>query len=443
MAVYLLFESSSGYALFMRKEQDEIGLPAVQESITTRKRFAKIIEMLGFFPFKTAEQALDNIQHVAEGKLHPDAAEFIKSTMPSVRKSKYKLAVEDNRLPASIEETFPKLSCVKNEITDELFRGVRMHFAWFLKSFDSKDLFKTQLGLAHAFSRSKVMNDVNKQDKHIIHSIALLEQLDKDINTFSMRLKEWFSWHFPELKTVVPDNILYARAVKLIVKKENCTEELLPELEKLLGDETVGRQVLEVARLSMGQDLNELDEIQIHVFTDRVILLAEFRDEIAEYLRERMHAVAPNLSALIGELVGARLIAQAGSLMNLAKYPASTVQILGAEKALFRALKTKGNTPKYGILYHSSFIGKAGQKNKGRISRYLANKCSLASRIDAFFPVQTTKFGERMHEQVEERLKYFNTGERGPLNEEVMHDVLEAVKAEHFAAPKKKRKTQA
>jgi nucleolar protein 56 len=82
--------------------------------------------------------------------------------------------------------------------------------------------------------------------------------------------------------------------------------------------------------------------------------------------------------------VAARLISHAGSLTNLAKYPASTIQILGAEKALFRALKTKSNTPKYGLIFHSSFIGKAGTANKGRISRYLANKCAIASRIDCF-----------------------------------------------------------
>ena len=97
-----------------------------------------------------------------------------------------------------------------------------------------------------------------------------------------------------------------------------------------------------------------------------------------------MTGVAPNLASLIGDTVGARLISHAGSLVNLAKYPASTVQILGAEKALFRALKTRGNTPKYGLIFHSSFIGKAQTRDKGRISRYLANKCSLASRIDYF-----------------------------------------------------------
>jgi nucleolar protein 56 len=100
-----------------------------------------------------------------------------------------------------------------------------------------------------------------------------------------------------------------------------------------------------------------------------------------------MKGLAPNIAALVGEIVAARLISHAGGLSNLAKYPASTIQILGAEKALFRALKTRGKTPKYGLLYHSSFIGKAGIKNKGKISRYLANKLAMCSRIDYFSAV--------------------------------------------------------
>merc|ERR1712166_923437 len=118
-----------------------------------------------------------------------------------------------------------------------------------------------------------------------------------------------------------------------------------------------------------------------------------YRADLHEYLKTKMICVAPNLSTLIGEMVGARLISHAGSLTNLSKYPASTVQILGAEKALFRALKTKGNTPKYGLIFHSSFIGRASQKNKGRISRYLANKASIASRIDSFSDEPTTLYG--------------------------------------------------
>jgi len=133
---------------------------------------------------------------------------------------------------------------------------------------------------------------------------------------------------------------------------------------------------------------------------------------------------------LIGERIGARLISHAGSLTNLSKYPASTVQILGAEKALFRALKTKGNTPKYGLIYHSSFIGKAGPRFKGRISRFLANKCSIASRIDCFSDEPSPKFGEALRGQVEERLNFFETGVPPSKNADTMRKVLDALALE-------------
>jgi len=115
------------------------------------------------------------------------------------------------------------------------------------------------------------------------------------------------------------------------------------------------------------------------------------------------------------------------SLTNLSKYPASTLQILGAEKALFRALKTKGNTPKYGLIYHSAFIGRAGTKNKGRISRFLANKCSIASRIDNFSDAPTSKFGEALRKQVEERIDFYASGTAPTKNEVAMRQAMDAV----------------
>ena len=122
---------------------------------------------------------------------------------------------------------------------------------------------------------------------------------------------------------------------------------------------------------------------------------------------------------------------QAGSLTNLAKAPASTVQILGAEKALFRALKTKGNTPKYGLIYHSTFIGRADAKNKGRISRYLANKCSIATRIDSFSDEPSRLYGEKLRDQVEERLKFYETGAAPRKNIDVMQDVAKQLRVEN------------
>merc|ERR1712071_141096 len=162
--------------------------------------------------------------------------------------------------------------------------------------------------------------------------------------------------------------------------------------------------------------------------------------ELSAYLRSKMSVAAPNLAVLIGDTVGARLISHAGSLTNLAKYPASTVQILGAEKALFRALKTKGNTPKYGLIFHSTFIGRAGAKNKGRISRYLANKCSIASRIDCFSETSTEVYGNKLREQVEDRLKFYESGDIPRKNVEVMQEAILEAKSVMAAINSEKKK---
>lgn len=181
----------------------------------------------------------------------------------------------------------------------------------------------------------------------IIQAIALLDQLDKDVNLFSMRIREWYGYHFPELIKIVPDNYQYARAAQFIGAKETLTEEKLPELAAILDDDkTRVENILDAARGSMGSSLSEIDMLNIGAFATRVVSIAEYRKSLVNYLAEKMNVVAPSLTALLGERIGARLISHAGSLTNLSKYPASTVQILGAEKALFRALKTKGNTPK-------------------------------------------------------------------------------------------------
>merc|ERR1711993_88690 len=213
-------------------------------------------------------------------------------------------------------------------------------------------------------------------------------------------------------------------------------------LEEAVMDSAKAKAIIDASKMSMGMDISPLDLMNIEKFANRVIALAEYRKELSKYLTDKMGNVAPNLAALIGDTVGARLISHAGSLTNLAKYPASTVQILGAEKALFRALKKKGNTPKYGLIFHSSFIGRAAAKNKGRISRFLANKCSIASRIDCFTEQATNVFGTKLKEQVEDRLKFFETGDIPKKNMDVMMEAIETIKKEEgeFKVKEKKKK---
>jgi nucleolar protein 56 len=314
-----------------------------------------------------------------------------------------------------------------------------MHFTAYIKALGNGGLEKAQLGLGHSYSRSKVKFNVNRSDNMIIQAICLLDQLDKDINTFSMRVREWYSWHFPELLKIVSDMFLYARCVEYIKDKSKLSEDKLPGLTKIVMEEDISEQILRAARASMGMDMSEVDMVNIQNFTCRLISLGEYRKSLHNYLISKMNVVAPNLGALIGEMVAARLISHAGSLTNLAKCPASTVQILGAEKALFRALKTRGNTPKYGLIFHSSFIGRASAKNKGRISRYLANKCAIASRIDAFTDEPTTIYGEKLRDQVEERLAFYDSGVAPRKNLDVMREVAKQLAEEGGGASDEKK----
>jgi len=274
--------------------------------------------------------------------------------------------------------------------------------------------------------------------------------MEKNLNLFSMRIKEWYSWHFPELAKIVSDNKIFVSLVSLIQDRTKVEKsDLAARIEEIVLDAGIAERIVQAGSSSMGQELIEDDLAAMMKFCDRVIHGFEYRDDLKEYLREKMDNVAPNLTAFIGENVGAKLLAQSGSLSNLSKAPASTIQILGAEKALFRALKTKGNTPKYGTLYHASYINKAKPKDKGKISRYIANKCALAARLDAYSLKPTSRFGEKMKEQVEERLQFLETGEQSRKNVDLMKEVLDELKSENLyfdnvedlqAAEKKKKK---
>jgi nucleolar protein 56 len=265
------------------------------------------------------------------------------------KKSSVTLGLSDSILAGAIKSAL-RINCEVSDAAQELIRGVRTHATKLLKGLQTDDLTKAQLGLGHSYSRAKLKFNVNRIDNMIIQAIALLDQLDKDVNLFSMRIREWYGYHFPELVRFVPDNHQYARVAQFIGDKDDLDEGKLPDLAEMLDDDmTLARNILDAARGSMGSSLSEIDMLNISAFATRVVSISDYRKSLVSYLTEKMNLVAPSLTALLGERIGARLISHAGSLTNLSKYPASTVQILGAEKALFRALKTKGNTPKVSL----------------------------------------------------------------------------------------------
>merc|ERR1712156_541397 len=211
-----------------------------------------------------------------------------------------------------------------------------------------------------------------------------------------------------------------------------------------LPDEAKVKEIMGFLGMSMGTAFAEADLVMVKDLNQRCVDMANERDLLQNYLDARMNGLAPNLTEIIGSTVGAKLIAHTGSLVKLAKCPASTIQVLGAEKALFRALKARsGKTPKYGLIFGSTWISRARDKDKGRMSRVLSNKLAMASRIDCFSrPGSSTNvYGTKLREQLEERLNYWATGKVPRTNAEVMEEAFD--EAEVDAETPKEKETKA
>jgi nucleolar protein 58 len=327
---------------------------------------------------------------------------MLSSMLDSLKdEKKVSLAVADPKLGNAINK-LPGLTItpVSDSTTTDLYRAIREHLPSLIPGLLPEDISTMSLGLSHSLSRHKLKFSPDKVDTMIIQAIALLDDLDKELNTYAMRTKEWYGWHFPEMARIINDNMAYA---KVILKMGLRTNASTTDLSEILPEE-IEAAVKAAAEVSMGTEITDEDlDVIVHL-ADQVVEFSNYRSDLSAYLSARMQAIAPNLTALVGELVGARLIAHAGSLMNLAKSPASTIQILGAEKALFRALKTKHDTPKYGLIYHASLIGQATGKNKGKIARMLATKAALGLRVDALSDWNT---GENGTEEVSQEEKSF------------------------------------
>mmetsp|Transcript_56670 Transcript_56670/g.120334 ORF Transcript_56670/g.120334 Transcript_56670/m.120334 type:complete len:527 (-) Transcript_56670:81-1661(-) len=428
--MHLLFETPAGYSLF--RITDDKKLSKTSEDDLHDKFFAdsskakKYVDLVHFEPFADTADAVAAAASCIDGKVGKSLKSFLKKQLKKSGKGD-SLAIADKNLVAGIKDAFPSLPCslACDSKTHELFRGIRCHLDELMESeggsddeggsgpgVSGNDLTAMRLGLSHSLSRYKLKFSADKVDTMVIQAIGLLDELDKEINTYAMRVKEWYGWHFPELQAIVNDNAQYSKLVLTCGYRHEFRKN---DLSQILEDESIEAAVKEAAEVSMGTEISELDIVNMRSLAEQVLSMTEYRIQLFDYLKNRMNAIAPNLTILLGELVGARLISHSGSLMNLAKQPASTVQILGAEKALFRALKTKHDTPKYGLIYHASLVGQAAPKHKGKISRVLAAKAALATRVDALSDETAdhpdTTIGYEGRAKVEARLRQLEGGD--------------------------------
>lgn len=248
-------------------------------------------------------------------------------------------------------------------------------------------------------TKLKVRKTAEKRDMSVIQAIQAIDDLDRTVNIFVARIREWYGLHFPELDRLVEKHETYARLVVNLGSRENFVAD---RLEKEGLPKTRSEQIADTAQKSMGAGISDADLLQIQTLSRDVLQLYETRQSSEGYMESLMEEVAPNTKTLAGSLLGARLIALAGGLANLARMPASTIQVLGAEKALFRSLKTGTRPPKHGILFQHTLIHEAKRWQRGKMARAIAGKLAIAARTDVY---SGKYLGDGLKASLERRVK--------------------------------------
>lgn len=263
-------------------------------------------------------------------------------------------------LSKNLDEDFVSgLSGYDIDESSTAYRFLRNNFREYAKSLASMsdiELNEFLSSFSIALSKRGLVGAISR-DRLIVQSVRSLDDLTKAINVFLERLYEWFSLHYPEMKNVNVKDLVFKHG-----RREN-----MPGFKG-----------------SVGVDFTEEDEKSVVEFAKTIGELENQKKILERYISSVMKQVAPNFSALVDPLLAARLVAAAGSLEKLARMPASTIQLLGSEKALFRHLHGKGRSPKYGIIYNSPLIQNASSEQKGKVARILSSKLMMAARIDFY-----------------------------------------------------------
>jgi len=261
-----------------------------------------------------------------------------------------KMGYED----VSIEQPNPAANYVR-----ENFRKLAIE----LKFVNDQAELNSILAAVGAATAKAVITKVERRDKLIVQAVSAYNDLDKIINLMSERIREWFGLHYPEFKPAE-----HERFIDSIIKWGS-------------------REKFDNFKSSMGMQLAAEDIAVLQSYATKLKELYALRSELEKYLNKLVPVEMPNTSALLGPLLAARLLAQTGSLERLAKMPSSTVQLLGAEKALFKALRSRDKevkVPKFGIIFTHPDISGAPREHQGKIARLLAAKVSIAARTDFY-----------------------------------------------------------
>lgn len=261
---------------------------------------------------------------------------------------------------------------------------------------------------ALSLSSSRVTEISESPDLHIIQAINTLDETDKMINLLSSRVREWYGLHFPELDNLIDTINGYSKIV-MAGTRDGFTQNTY--LDAGFPEEKAEMLYL-LQKKSRGGQISEENLAIVQSIAKQILELFELRQSLEKHIESQMLIIAPNISAILGSAVGARILAKAGNLKRLASMPASTIQVLGAEKALFRALKTGAQPPKHGLLFQHQLVHAAPRWQRGKIARAIAAKAAIGARVDVFgagrndtllekLNIRVTEIGEKYKDQPE------------------------------------------
>jgi nucleolar protein 56 len=348
---------------------------------------SKILEAIYFSP--EPRKAAVEFKQLGEAKLTP----AILDAMKRVSSSCSPLVFENQLLASTTErEGNLKVDTRPNAVAEQ-FRN-RLTSEWkgrdkwieqqslespILKTAAAYNEFSRQVTLEIA--RAGIARAAAKRDLSAVQAVRAMDDLDKTLNLIAGRVREWYGLHFPEMDRMIEKHDTYARLVAKLGNRRNFTYENV-EAEGLPKEKA--EELAAAAKKSMGAGIDDADLDVLRSFCTLMLDLYKFREKSESYVEDVMKQLAPNMTAVVGAALSARLISIAGSLENLAKMPASTLQVLGAEKALFRSLKTGARPPKHGVIFQYTAVHQSPRWQRGKIARALSGKLSIAARIDSF-----------------------------------------------------------
>ena len=249
---------------------------SVAEAFETEDGASKAVKLKAFAPFSNTTEAVVAATSIIENDLDKSLKKFLKKNVVS-KEVTDELAVADTKLGGLLKENM-SIKCVHNDKVDALMRGIRGHMDTLLSA-EAGSMKAMQLGLSHSLSRYKLKFSADKVDIMIVQAIGLLDDLDKEINVYAMRVREWYGWHFPEMAKIMNDNMFYAKCVQrmgLRTNAKNC------DFSDILGDETMEEKLKKAAETSMGTEISEADLLNIKALCEQVVELSICRAQLHE-----------------------------------------------------------------------------------------------------------------------------------------------------------------